>query len=108
MLEEAVTRGLWDSEDLILDAVMDHLMFSKLRDAISGRVPSSGLTDAFDGIITSLLHHAFFGPGASKTVSSLAKRADDSEQVVNKYVQAAWCLDVFIHDQLAVIGSLGQ
>ena len=88
MLEEAVTRGCWDSDDLILDPVTDHLMRSKLRDAISGRVPSSGLTDAFDGMITSLLHHAFFGPGASKAVSSLAKSAVDSELVVIEYVQA--------------------
>ena len=91
MLEEAVTRGLWDSEDLILDAVMDHLMFSKLRDAISGRVPSSGLTDAFDGIITSLLHHAFFGPGASKTVSSLAKRADEDTVLDAPGPKKTWC-----------------
>ena len=79
---------MWDSDDLILDPVTDHLMRSKLRDAISGRVPSSGLTDAFDGMITSLLHHAFFGPGASKAVSSLAKSAVDSELVVIEYVQA--------------------
>jgi len=83
MLEEAVTRGLWDSDDLILDPVTDHLMRSKLRDAISGRVPSSGLTDAFDGMITSLLHHAFFGPGASKQWVSFTisfKRHDFQEQ----------------------------
>ena len=39
-------------------------------------------------MITSLLHHAFFGPGASKAVSSSPESADDSELVVIEYVQA--------------------
>ena len=125
MLEETVTRGLWDSDDLILDPVTDHLMRSKLRDAISGRVPSedvmldaamdnlmwsmlhdaiSGraaresedLADALDYMVTCLLHDALFGPEAYKTVSVLAKSADDSQLVVDGYVRAV----VKLYDEL--------
>ena len=78
------------SEDMMLDAAMDDFMRSKLHDAVFGRTASEAvdLADALDGMITNLLHDAFFGPEPSKTVSALAKSADDSQLVVDDYVQA--------------------
>lgn len=89
VLCDTLARGTV-SEDMMLDATMDDLMRSKLQDAVSGRTASEAvdLADALDGMITNLLHDAFFGPEASKAVSTLAKSADDSQVVVDDYVQA--------------------
>lgn len=87
ILQDSLTRGLLGSKDLILDDFMDHVMWSNLRDAISGW-EASELTYAFDDMMTSLLHQAFFGPTASKAVFSLARTTDDVKLVVDDYVLA--------------------
>ena len=86
MLENALTRGSLDSEDLILDDFMDQLMWSMLYDAISGRSTAEPV-DAFHDMMTCLLHDVFFGPAASNAVSSWAS-AGDIRLGVNDYVQA--------------------
>lgn len=86
MLQDALVRGLLDSKDRILSSPMNHYMWSKLHDAISGPVASE-LADSFDDMITSLLHHAFFGPAASEAVFSFAKTADEGQLVVGAYTQ---------------------
>ena len=61
-----------------------------LHDAISGRAvrESEDLADALHYMVTCLLHDALFGREASKTVSALAKSADDSQLVVDGYLRA--------------------
>ena len=69
-----------------------------VHDAISGRAvrESEDLADALHYMVTCLLHDALFGPEASKTVSVLAKSADDSQLVVDDYVRAV----VKLYDEL--------
>ena len=97
VVRDALAKGM-PSEDVMLDAAMDNLMWSMLHDAISGRAAreSEDLADALDYMVTCLLHDALFGPEAHKTVSVLAKSADDSQLVVDDYVRAV----VKLYDEL--------
>lgn len=91
VLDDAFKMGV-ESEGLIVDDVVDELMWSKLHDVISvsGRAASGpdNLRDMFDDIATSLLHNAFFGTAASTAIEALTKYAGDRELVVETYVQA--------------------
>ena len=97
VVRDALAKGM-PSEDVMLDAAMDNLMWSMLHDATSGRAAreSEDLADALDYMVTCLLHDALFGPEATKTVSVLAKSADDSQLVVDSYVRAV----VKLYDEL--------
>eukprot|EP00904_Undaria_pinnatifida_P009162 jgi/Undpi1/5376/HiC_scaffold_2.g00657.m1 len=87
VLTDALAVGAADGR--MLDDAMDNLMWFKLNSVISGNAASerADREEVLDFVLTSMLHNLFFGPVASKVVSSLTENAGVRGLVVEDYIQ---------------------